>query len=122
MTKVVDEKIDEGVLRWFGHVERVENDRIVRRVYLGECAGSRSVGRARKRWIGTVKEYLRKGGLDARPSRRMVHDRSVWQGFVRENTTVVSCPGDMKPLNGGSCSSSSLQFNSIKGKGFFVLF
>ena len=84
MTKVVDEKIDEGVLRWFGHVERVENDRIVRRVYLGECAGSRSVGRARKRWIGTVKEYLRKGGLDARPSRRMVHDRSVWWGFVSD--------------------------------------
>ena len=23
--KVVDEKIDEGVLRWFGHVEKIEN-------------------------------------------------------------------------------------------------
>ena len=28
VTKGVDEKIDEGVLRWFGHVERRENDRI----------------------------------------------------------------------------------------------
>ena len=31
----VDEKIDEGVLRWFGHVERMENDRIAKRVYVG---------------------------------------------------------------------------------------
>ena len=26
--KGVGEKIDEGVLRWFGHVERMQNDRI----------------------------------------------------------------------------------------------
>ena len=48
-TKGVDEKIDERVLRWFGHVERMENDRNAKRVYVGECAGSRLVGRARKR-------------------------------------------------------------------------
>ena len=45
VTKSVDEKIDEGVLRWFGHVERMESDRIAKRVYVGECAGSCSVGR-----------------------------------------------------------------------------
>ena len=55
MTKRVDEKIDEGVLRCFGYVERMKNDRIAKRVYVGECAGSRPVGRKRKRWIGTVK-------------------------------------------------------------------
>ena len=39
--KGVDEKTDEGVLRWFGHVERMENDmiKIANRVYVGECAG-----------------------------------------------------------------------------------
>ena len=35
VTKGVDEKIDEGVLRWFGHVERLENGRIAQRVYVG---------------------------------------------------------------------------------------
>ena len=38
-------KIDEGVLRWFGHVERMERNRIARRVYVEECGGSRSVSR-----------------------------------------------------------------------------
>ena len=41
VTKGVDEKIDEGVLRWFGHVERMENDMIAKGVYVGKCAGSR---------------------------------------------------------------------------------
>ena len=43
-----DERIDEGILRWFGHVEKMERDRIAKRVYVKECAGSRSVGRPRK--------------------------------------------------------------------------
>ena len=32
VTKGVDEKIDEGVLWWFGHVERMESDRFSKRV------------------------------------------------------------------------------------------
>ena len=49
VTKGLDERIDEVVLRWLGHVEKMENDRIAKRDYVGECAGSRSVGRQRKR-------------------------------------------------------------------------
>ena len=50
MTKGVDERIDEDVFRWSGHVERMETDRIAMRVYVGECACIRYVGRLRKRW------------------------------------------------------------------------
>ena len=32
----------------------------LQRVYVGECAGNRLVGRPRKRWIDTLKECLRK--------------------------------------------------------------
>ena len=73
---------EEGVLLWFGHVERMERDRIIKRVYVGECAVNRSVGRPRKRWIDTVKECLRKRGLDVRQARKMVQNTSEWQGFV----------------------------------------
>ena len=45
MKKGLDERIDEGVLRWFGHVQRMEKGRIAKRIYVRECAGSRSVGR-----------------------------------------------------------------------------
>ena len=39
------------------------------------------VGRPRKRWIDTVKEYLKKRGLDVRQARRMVKGRSEWWGL-----------------------------------------
>ena len=60
MRKGLDERIEEGVLQWFGHVEKMERDRITKRVYVGECAGSCSMGRPWKRWIDTMKECLRK--------------------------------------------------------------
>ena len=48
------------LMKVFGHVERMENDKIAKRVYAGECAGSHSVGRPRKRWIHIVKDGLKK--------------------------------------------------------------
>ena len=75
MMKGIDERVDEGVLWWFGHVERMENDRIAKRIYVGEC--------------------LKKGGLDGRQARRMVQDRSECWGFVRGNAWGVA--GGMNP-------------------------
>ena len=72
----LDERIDEGVLQWFDHVERMENDRIAKRVYLGVCVGSHSMGRPRKRWKDTVNDCLRKRCLYVRQARRIVQDRS----------------------------------------------
>ena len=88
--KGLDERIAEGILKWFGHVERMERDRVEKRVYVGECAGSRSVGRSRKRWIDTVKECLKEGGLDIRQARRMVQDMSEWWRFVRGNAWGIA--------------------------------
>ena len=70
--KGVDERINEGVLWWFAHVEGMEKGRIAKRQKVGDCAGSCSVGRLRKRWIYTMKDCL-----------RMVQGRSEWWGFVR---------------------------------------
>ena len=71
-------------------MKRIERDRIVRRVYVGECAGSRSVGRHQKILIDTVKECLMQRGLDVRQPGRIVQDRSEWWKFVRENAWGVA--------------------------------
>ena len=78
-----------------------------------EFAGSRSAGWPRKSRLDTVRECLRKRGLDIRQARRMVQDRSEWQGFVRGNAwgvaqgmnpTLMRCHSYMKPLKCGSLS------------------
>ena len=109
LTKGVDEKIDEIVLRWFGRVERMENNRIAKRVYVDECAGSRSVGRPQKRWINTLKDCLKKRGLDVRQAGKIVHDRSVWRGFLRWNAWDIA--GGMNP--GVSRHTIVVRFHSL---------
>ena len=80
----LDERIDEGILRRFSSVERMERDRIAERIYVGECAGSCSVGRQRKRWIDTAKECLKKRGLD-------IKQEEEWS---RIGVMVVVCKGE----------------------------
>ena len=41
-------------------MERMENDKIAKRVYVGVCAGSSSVSRPRKRCTDTVKACIKK--------------------------------------------------------------
>ena len=56
-------------------MERMENDRIAKRVFLREFTGSQSLDRLWKRWISTVKDCMKKRGLDVKQARRMVHNR-----------------------------------------------
>ena len=81
VTNGVDERIDESLLRWLCHVERMEIDMITKRLYLGVCNGSRSVGWPRKSWIDTVRDCLRKRGLDVKQGHRRVRGRSELGGL-----------------------------------------
>ena len=60
------------------------------RDYVRECPGSCSMGRRRKRWIDTVKESLRKRGLNVREARTMVQDRSERQRFMKGSVWGVA--------------------------------
>ena len=43
--------IDESVLRWFGHIERMPEERLVKRIYDSEWRGKNDRGRPELRWI-----------------------------------------------------------------------
>ncbi|XP_063547225.1 uncharacterized protein LOC134754789 [Cydia strobilella] len=72
-------------LRWFGHVLRMEEDRGVKRAYLGRQVGRRPVGRPRYRWGDAVGVDL--SALHADNWREMAQDRDDWRILVSEAKT-----------------------------------
>ena len=92
--KGINERINESMLRWFGHVERMDDSRMVKRMYKSECIGKRPPGRAKRRWIDSVEECLVEKNVSLVQARRLAHDRCEWRGFVRGRGCGPQGPGD----------------------------
>ena len=54
-------RADQRVLRWFGHVERMDEYRMARRVLMVEVSGGWVRGRLRLGWMDGVKVALCQG-------------------------------------------------------------
>ena len=57
---------DQLILRWFEHVERMDEYRMVRRVLTAEVSGQRVRGRPRFGWMDDVKVALNNRGMTVR--------------------------------------------------------
>ena len=51
----ITDKVREARLRWYGHIQRREEDDGVKRILEADVHGQRSRGRQRKRWTDVVK-------------------------------------------------------------------
>ncbi len=50
-------------MRWFGHIERMENKELVKKVYLSSVESPNRRGRPLGRWEDRVKEYVSERGV-----------------------------------------------------------
>jgi hypothetical protein len=69
-------------ISWLGHLERMEEDRMPRKIFTQELEGTRRRGRPRKRWKEEVERDLKVLGL--RRWRELVADRKKWKDIVRQ--------------------------------------
>jgi hypothetical protein len=69
-------------LRWCGHIERMNNERMSKKVMTTKMEGTRKRGRSRKRWIDEVEEDLKIMGT--RNWHAVAKDRQEWRKIVLE--------------------------------------
>ena len=69
-------------ISWLGHLERMEGDRMPKKIFTQELEGARRRGRPRKRWKEEVERDLHVMGV--RRWRELVADRKKWKDIVRQ--------------------------------------
>ena len=75
-------RADQRVLRWFRHVERMDDYRMARRVMMAEVSGGRVRGRPRLGWMDGVKVALGNRGMTVEAARQCAKDRTAWRALV----------------------------------------
>jgi hypothetical protein len=66
-------------ISWLGHLERMEEDRMPKKIFTQELEGTRRRGRPRKRWKKEVKRYIQVLGV--RRWRTTATDRKKMEGY-----------------------------------------
>jgi hypothetical protein len=74
-------------ISWLGHLERMEEDRMPKKIFTQELEGKRRRGRPKKRWREEVERDLQVLGV--RRWREMVIDMDKWRGNVRHSGAVA---------------------------------
>jgi hypothetical protein len=69
-------------ISWLGHLERMEEDRVNKKIFTQELEGTRRRGRCRKAWKEEVERDLQVLGV--RRWRELVTDRGKWKDIVRQ--------------------------------------
>ena len=74
-------RADPRVLRWFGHVERMDEYRMARRMLMAEVSGGRVRGRPRLCWMDG-EGGLRQQRMTLEAARQCAKDNKVWKAVV----------------------------------------
>ena len=69
-------------ISWLGHLERLEEDKMPKKIFTQELEGTRQRGRPRKGWKEEVERDLQVLGV--RRWRELVIDRKKWNDTVRQ--------------------------------------
>ena len=75
-------RADQRVLRWFGHVKRMDDYRMARRVLLAKVSGGRVRLRPRLGWMDGVKVASGNRGMTVEAARQYAKDRKAWRALV----------------------------------------
>ena len=77
-------RADQRVLRWFGHVERMDEYGKARRVLMALVSGAPIRGRQRLGWMDGVKVALGNRGMTVEAARQCAKNWKAWRAMVHK--------------------------------------
>jgi len=82
VVKELSRKSDERLLMWFGHMERMSDERLTKKVMRAKADGRAMRGRPRFGWMDGVKCALNERGLSVEHGREIARNRNDWRTLV----------------------------------------
>jgi len=83
MRETMVERVKKRRLQWFGHVSRMNNERLPYLALHTQLAGTRSRGRQRTRWRDNVRSDIEERNMEFKEALSLLKDRDKWMEFVR---------------------------------------
>ena len=77
-------RVDLNVLRWFSHVERKDNERLLKKVMNAKVDGRSARGRPRFGWMDGVKRVMNDRRMDVREASEHARNRNEWRTIVTQ--------------------------------------
>ena len=121
---------DQRVLRWFGHVEIMDEHRMARNVLMAEASGGRLRRRPRLGWMDGLKVSSGNRGMTVEAARHCSKDQKEWRAVVICNwmsftrpylrgivffRTALPCSGGYHLERGGMLLHDAVGINCKKG-------
>lgn len=80
----IEKKIEKRKLNWYGHITRMDENRLVKKVTEAKRQGKRRRGRPRKGWMEQIQEIGTKRGKTVLQMKEMAADRKAWKKWVKD--------------------------------------
>ena len=77
-------RVDVNVLRWFGHVERMDNERLLKKVMNAKVDRGSAREKPRFGWMDGVKRALNDRRMDIRETSERARNRNEWRMIVTQ--------------------------------------
>ena len=94
-------RVDTNVLRWFGHLERMDNEWLLKKVMSAKVDGRNARGRPRFRWMDGVRRAMNDKRMDVMEVIEHTRNRNEWRTIVTQ-LWLASAVATGMPYRGGS--------------------
>jgi hypothetical protein len=88
-TQQLQNKIEEAQLRWFGHLKRMDEERLTKQVWEARTEGlgmKRPRGRPRRTWNDNMQELLTKKNITWKEAKKLSEDGTAWRALCKTST------------------------------------